>query len=132
MTEIDINALAASIPTWKVCERFFPDVPVVSTQDHPGAPEVIVWPEGFDAPSDQHLLDLKRQLAEEQIASRYRRDRAQAFAERPIGDQLDAIIKGLKAARASGVDLPDDTDALINWSDAVKTAHPKPVGGSNG
>jgi hypothetical protein len=126
MPEIDIAALAATIPTWKVCQRFYSDVPVTSTQDHPDAPEQIHWPNGFDAPTEEQILAHKVALAEELVATQYRQDRAAAFAQRPLGDQLDAIIKGLKAAQAAGVELPPDTAHLIAWSDGIKAAHPKP------
>lgn len=127
MTANDITALAATIPAWKLCQRFYPDVPVTSTQTGPDAPEQIHWPEGFEAPTDERILAHKVALAEELVATRYRQDRAAAFAERPLGDQLDAIIKGLKAAQSAGVELPVDTAALIAWSDGIKAAHPKPL-----
>lgn len=81
----------------------------------------------IDKPALETLTRLwaeKYQVRWEEIC--IRRTRATAFAERPIGDQLDALIKGFKAARDAGVDLPDDTDALINWSDQIKAAYPKP------
>lgn len=132
MPAIDIAALAASLPTWKVCQRFYPDVPVTSIQAAPDAPEEILWPEGFDAPTEEQILAHKVALAEELVATQYRQDRAAAFAQRPLGDQLDAIIKGLKAAQAAGVELPADTAQLIAWSDGIKAAHPKPVVAANG
>lgn len=122
----DIIGLAKAIPTWKIIQRFYPGVPAVSTQAGPDAPEEIIWPEEFDVPTEEQILAYKMTLAEEQIATQYRQDRAAAFAERPLGDQLDAIIKGLKAVQTSGLGLPTDTAGLIAWSDEIKAAHPKP------
>lgn len=132
MTEIEIATFAATIPAWKVCQRFYPDVKVTSTQAGPDALEQIHWPEGFEAPTDEQILAHRLALAGELMATQYRQDRAAAFAERPLGDQLDAIIKGLKAAQSAGVELAADTAALIAWSDGIKAAHPKPVVAANG
>jgi hypothetical protein len=45
----------------------------------------------------------------------------------PTGDQLDAIMRGLRAVRDSGlVELPQETlDEIAAW-EAVKLAIPKP------
>lgn len=123
----EIIDLAKTIPAWKVVERFYPGVEATSTQAGPEAPEVVTWPDGFKAPSPEAIFAHKLHLAGEFLATSYQRGRAEAFAARPIGDQLDAIIKGLKAVAASGTDLPADTAQLIAWSDQIKVDNPKPA-----
>ncbi len=51
--------------------------------------------------------------------------RARRAAYPDIGDQIDAIYKGLAALRAQGNDLPADTIAWIDKVAAVKTRFPK-------
>ena len=127
-----VIALAQTIPTWKAIERFYPGVEATSTQDGPDAPEVVQWPEGFTPPTKETLFAHKLHLAREFLSTGYRRDRAEAFAERPIGDQLDALIKGLAALSEAGTDLPEDTVGLIRWSNEIKAKYPKPKGPDDG
>jgi hypothetical protein len=119
-------------------------IPFILTQEYPTAAWQVVgdddnydgldWrAEDIDKPSQEvleALWDQTYRVRWEEIC--VRRSRAVAFAERPLGDQLDAIIKGLKAAQAAGVELPADTAQLIAWSDSIKAAHPKPVVAANG
>ncbi|MFV1850109.1 MAG: hypothetical protein ACMZ66_05315 [Thalassospira sp.] len=44
----------------------------------------------------------------------------------PIGEQLDAFWKYVNQQRLNGVDLPADTDRVLNKVLAVKRDHPKP------
>ncbi|MDD9922854.1 MAG: hypothetical protein OXQ92_11335 [Boseongicola sp.] len=59
-------------------------------------------------------------------AEAVRQARAVRFAERPLGDQLDAIIKGFDQLRADGVVLPAATIDLVDWSLEIKAELPKP------
>ena len=59
-------------------------------------------------------------------AEAVRQARAAKFAERTLGDQLDAIIKAFDQLRADGVTLPVDTIDLVDWSLAIKAELPKP------
>lgn len=43
----------------------------------------------------------------------------------PIGDQLDAMMKGLDALQLKGFELPPETQAWIEHCKAVKIKHPK-------
>jgi hypothetical protein len=43
----------------------------------------------------------------------------------PIGEQLDALMKGLAALKEQGVALPPETVAWIEHCQSVKAAHPK-------
>lgn len=53
--------------------------------------------------------------------------RSQRNVEYPdVGDQLDAIIKGLKTLDQGGYDVGTDCEALINKIDALKAKYPKP------
>lgn len=54
--------------------------------------------------------------------SAYKRRRA---AYPNIGEQLDAIWKFINQQRLNGVDLPADTDRVLNKVLAVKRDHPK-------
>lgn len=54
----------------------------------------------------------------------YKRLRAAEYP--PIGDQLDAILKGFNQLRLQGTDLPADLDGIVNDWLAVKKKHPKP------
>ena len=45
----------------------------------------------------------------------------------PIGDQLDALLKGFESLKAGGETFPAELDSIINDWNAVKTSHPKPV-----
>lgn len=59
-------------------------------------------------------------------------DTTQTYAEKrvleypPIGDQLDAILKGFNQLRLDGASLPADLDSIVNQWLAVKAKHPKP------
>ncbi|MDO8608257.1 MAG: hypothetical protein Q7R40_17110 [Phaeospirillum sp.] len=124
MTETDINALAAAIPAWKLFQRFFPGVEITSAQADADAPEVITYPDGFEVPSEEHLLALRLDLAREIIGTQYQRDRIAAYL--PAGDTLDGILKGLAALREQGTTLPEDTLRVLDHWQAVKASHPKP------
>lgn len=43
----------------------------------------------------------------------------------PIGDQLDAILKGFESLKAGGETLPAELDSIISDWNAVKTSYPK-------
>ena len=48
-------------------------------------------------------------------------------AEYPgIGDQLDAVLKALNFLQLNGINMPTETDAIINQWLAVKAKYPKP------
>ncbi|MGB0697687.1 MAG: hypothetical protein ACPGOY_18700 [Rhodospirillaceae bacterium] len=126
MATTEAKNLAKALPGWKVIERFFPGVAVVSTQAGAGGVEELVWPDGANEPTATEFNALRLQLAQEILANRYREERLLAFQERAVGDQLDAIIKGLKSASNGGIDLDQDAIDLIQWSDDIKAAHPKP------
>lgn len=129
MTENDITALAAALPAWKVFQRFYPGVEVASTQAHADAPEVLVYPDGFEPPDDERMAALKLELAQEILGTQYQQDRAAAYL--PQGDTLDGILKGLEAIGAQGFELPPDTLRVIQHWREVKTNHPKPEGVAN-
>lgn len=124
MTENDITALAAALPAWKVFQRFFPGVEITCSQAGPDAPEVITYPDGFDAPDDEQLAALKLELAREILGTQYQRDRAADYL--PAGDTLDGILKGLAALRDQGTPFPEDTLRVLDHWQAVKASHPKP------
>lgn len=124
MTENDITALAAALPAWKIFERFFPGVEVTSTQAGPDAPEVLVYPEGFEAPSHERLSELRLELARELLGAQYQRDRAAEYL--PAGDTLDGLLKGLAALHEQGTPLPEDTVRVIEHWRGVKARFPKP------
>ena len=56
--------------------------------------------------------------------SDYRSQRSIDYPD--VGDQLDAIIKGLKFIDQGGTDVGVDCEALINKVDALKAKYPKP------
>lgn len=118
-----IDRIAADLPVWQVLAERFKGIDATIT--YPEGVETVEFPNG-DGPSDETLAAARTNLAAELYARQHIGPRAAAFAQRPLGDQLDAIIKGLKAAQAAGVELPADTAALIAWSDDIKAAHPKP------
>jgi hypothetical protein len=43
----------------------------------------------------------------------------------PIGEQLDALMKGFAALQEAGIALPAETLAWIEHCQSVKNAHPK-------
>jgi hypothetical protein len=43
----------------------------------------------------------------------------------PLGDQLDALMKGFAALKEKGIVLPAETEAWIEHCQAVKERHPK-------
>ncbi len=45
----------------------------------------------------------------------------------PIGDQLDAILKGFEALKADGAMLPAELDNIISDWNAVKVEYPPPL-----
>lgn len=49
--------------------------------------------------------------------------RAQSYME--IGDQLDALMKGLDALRAKGIELPEETNQWIDHCKSVKDQYRK-------
>ena len=53
--------------------------------------------------------------------------KARAAAYPPVGDQLDAMMKGLAAIQAAGVALPDETKAWIEACQEVKKRYPEPT-----
>lgn len=57
------------------------------------------------------------------IAKSWRMMRREAYP--PTGDQLGALVDLARAAKASGMTLPDSVDNLISKIDAVKANHPK-------
>lgn len=118
-----IDDIAAELPVWQVLAGKFAGTDATVT--YPDGVETITFPNG-DGPPDDALAAARQELAAELYARQHVDPRAVAFAQRSVGDQLDALIKGFKAARNAGVDLPDDTDSLINWSDQIKAAYPKP------
>lgn len=121
----EVIALAQTIPTWKVCQRFYPGIAVTSTQAGPDAPETIVWPEGFDAPSAETLFGHRLTMAREFLDTAYQRDRADAYL--PISDSVDGILKALAALRDQGtITLPEDTCRVLDHWQGVKDQHPKP------
>jgi hypothetical protein len=132
MTMKTIDDIAAEIPVWRVLAEKFKGIDATVTYPDGGEAafgsagvEIITFPNG-DGPPDDALVAARTELAVELYARQHVDPRAAAFAEKSVGDQLDSLIKGFKAARNAGVDLPDDTDALINWSDQIKAAYPKP------
>ncbi|WP_417625373.1 hypothetical protein [Paremcibacter congregatus] len=52
------------------------------------------------------------------------RQRREAYPD--MGEQLDAMWKGFNQLRLDGVNLPADTDRVLNKVLAVKRDHPKP------
>jgi len=45
----------------------------------------------------------------------------------PIGDQLDALLKGFNQMRLEGRNIPEDLDRIVNSWLAVKAKYPKEV-----
>jgi hypothetical protein len=43
----------------------------------------------------------------------------------PIGEQLDALMKGFAALKEQGIALPAETLAWVEHCQSVKKAHPK-------
>lgn len=126
----EVIALAQTIPTWKVCQRFYPGVAVTSTQAGPDAAEVVAWPEDFAAPSPETLFGHRLTMAREFLDSAYQRNRAAAYL--PTGDTLDGILKALAAIRDQGIAaLPEDTCRVLDHWQAVKSDHPKPTGAAD-
>ena len=64
--------------------------------------------------------------AAQYAAEEVRKERGARYAERSIGDQLDAIIKAFNQLRLDGASIPADMNDLINWSLAIKAEIPKP------
>lgn len=58
------------------------------------------------------------------LSTDYRAKRSIEYPD--VGDQLDAIIKGLKTLDQGGYDVGTDCEALINKVDALKAKYPKP------
>lgn len=89
-------------------------------EDH-GNGQVLVWlrPD-IPQPSQD---DLRRGWEMHQ-ANAYRIHRADAYPS--IGDQLDAVWKGMIALRDAGIELPADTLGWLDEVAAVKDQYPKP------
>lgn len=49
-----------------------------------------------------------------------------AAAYPPVGDQLDALVKGFRSLIDAGTALPQETVEWVRACEAVKAAHPKP------
>lgn len=64
----------------------------------------------------------------EQIDNRtYIEKRADAYIKiMPIGDQLDAILKGFNQLRFNGIPLPQDLDDILGKWTQIKKDNPKP------
>jgi len=73
---------------------------------------------------DEYLAWWKPHLLEAYDISEYRSQRQIEYPD--VGDQLDAIIKGLKKLDQDGNDVGVDCEALINKVDALKAKYPKP------
>jgi hypothetical protein len=120
---MSIDEIAATLPTWKVLERFWPGIAAISSQE-PGGPETLTFPDG-DGPTPEEIEAKRLDLAGEIHARQHVPLRA---AEYPaIGDQLDALLKGFAQLGTQGATLPPDLAAVIDTWQAVKAAHPKPV-----
>lgn len=53
----------------------------------------------------------------------YQEKRANSYP--PVGEQLDAILKGFNQMRMQGQDLPEDLDKVISEWLQVKKRYPK-------
>lgn len=58
-------------------------------------------------------------------ANGYKYRRAAKFKSLPIGDQLDALWKGMIAV-IEGADMPEETAEMIEQIQAIKESEPKP------
>lgn len=68
----------------------------------------------------------KRAAKEADLAANgYKYRRAEKFKSLTIGDQLDALWKGMKAV-VEGSDLPEDTADMLEQIQAIKESEPKP------
>ncbi len=67
--------------------------------------------------------DAARLLYEQKEA--YKDKRRDAYP--PIGDQLDALLKGFQSLKAGGEILPAELDSILSDWNAVKASNPKPA-----
>ena len=74
---------------------------------------------------DQSLVDAEiDRLNAEADANAYKSLRAAEY--KPVGDQLDALLKHLNYRRTQGDELIQELDDIIGDWLAVKSRHPKP------
>lgn len=84
----------------------------------------LVWNDESKKPTRPEINSAWKAFEKEKEAKAYIEKRAAEYP--PIGDQLDATLKGFNQLRLNGTDLPSDLDHVVNQWLAVKAKHPKP------
>lgn len=75
---------------------------------------------------DDHVIGRTpaRRMTTEERLERVREMRSATYS--PIGDQLDALMKGFEALRAQGISFPKETNEWIDTCRVTKSRYPKP------
>lgn len=112
-------------------------IPFILTQEYPTATwQVVGEDDNYDGLDwraddiDKPSLETLKSLWAEKYEARWQLigvHKTRAAEYPPIGDQLDALLKGFAQLSAQGATLPPDLAAVIDAWQAVKAAHPKPV-----
>lgn len=87
--------------------------------------EVDIPPEEAAEIENERQQEIERR-AEYERTLKYRDLRAIEFSEITIGEQLDAILKAFHYLRGNGIELPPETNTLIDKWLNIKAKYPKP------
>lgn len=111
-------------------------IPFILTQEYPNASWQIVGEDNNYDGLDWRSEEIEKpplEILEDLWSTKYEAlwlligvHKVRAAQYPPIGDQLDAVLKGFAQLGTQGATLPADLVAVIDAWQAVKTAHPKP------